>query len=92
MGAAAATTANTQGDSAEDVDGESESPAPAVANLNETLLVFPSNCDLGSKESVTVLGNGSNIMLCRDGKCELPPSPSLLASCYPCLSRGIHTA
>ncbi|KAF8596535.1 hypothetical protein BDV93DRAFT_64492, partial [Ceratobasidium sp. AG-I] len=50
---------------------EESDSAPTAVNLNETLLVFPPSCGLGSEGSVTVLGNGSGTMSCPDGKCIL---------------------
>lgn len=64
-----ATPANARDDNAGNTEGEANSNPTAAANLNETLVVFPPSCGLGSEGSVTVLGNGSGTMSCPDGKC-----------------------
>lgn len=55
-------TTNARDNSTGDVEGEAEPSAPAAANPDETLLVFPPSCGLGSEGSVTLPGNGWSTM------------------------------
>ncbi|KAG9097218.1 Rab proteins geranylgeranyltransferase component A, partial [Ceratobasidium sp. 370] len=57
-----------------DSEGQDADPTgdgPAAPRLDETLLVFPPSCGLGSEGVVTVLANGASTMSCPDGKCIL---------------------
>ncbi|QRV87218.1 Rab proteins geranylgeranyltransferase component A [Ceratobasidium sp. AG-Ba] len=51
---------------AEGEEGQEQETEPP--RLDETLLVFPPSCGLGSEGVVTVLANGSATMSCPDGK------------------------
>ncbi|KAG8732919.1 Rab proteins geranylgeranyltransferase component A [Ceratobasidium sp. 414] len=68
-----------------DSETDSAGDGPAVPRLDETLLVFPPSCGLGSDGVVTVLVNGASTMSCPDGKWQttsLDVSPKDLLAPY----------